>query len=175
MSALTRNPSNTNPLIPNKYQITFSRLPNMTYFCQNVNLPGLSIGEIPRNTPFIDLYSPGEKLIYDSLNFSFIVDEDLKSWLEVHDWMRALTFPEDFKEYRELSRQNRFSKKPFPQFADASLTILTSKFNTNYRVKFLDCFPVSLSSIMFNSSDSAESIITADATFRFSLFEIEKL
>lgn len=175
MTALNRNPQNTNPQSPNKYQVSFSRLPSLTYFCQNINLPGLSIGEIPRNTPFIDLYSPGEKLVYDSLNFSFIVDEDLKSWLEVHDWMRALTFPSDFKEYRELPRQKRFSNKPFPQFSDASLTILTAKFNANYRITFQDCFPVALSSIMFNSLDSADSIITADATFRFSLFEVEKI
>lgn len=168
-------PINTSLQAPNRYQVTFNRVPNTSYFCQNLNIPGVSLGEIIRNTPFVDLYSPGEKLIYDSFNITFLLDEDLKAWLDIHDWMRALTFPEDFKEYRDLPRLSKFSNKPNPQFSDATVTILTSKYNANYSVKLFDCFPVSLSSIMFNSSDSAESTITADATFRFAYFNIDKL
>lgn len=174
MTALTRNPENTNFLSPNKYQISFSRMNSMSYFCQNIVLPGLSIGEIPRNTPFIDLYSPGEKLIYDTLNFTFIVDEDMKSWIEMHDWMRAMTFPTDFSEYRNLPNLNKYANKPSPQFADATLIILNSSFNINYTIKFYDCFPISLSSILFDSTQSADSTITSDATFRFTYFDIIK-
>jgi hypothetical protein len=177
MSAINRNPSNTNSLVGNKFSINFTRLPNLNYFCQSINLPGMSIGEIPRNNPFIDLYSPGEKLTYDSLNFSFIVDEDLKSWLEIHDWMRAMTFPTDFSEYRNLPNLNKFAKAnpTFPQFSDATVNILTSSLNLNYNVRLYDCFPTSLSSIIFNSTDSPENIITADVSFRFSYFDIVKV
>lgn len=175
MAAINRNPQNTNPLIPNKFQVNFTRLPNTTYFCQSASLPGLSLGEIPRNTPFIDLYSPGEKLIYDVLNFTFVVDEDLNSWTEIHDWMRGMTFPTNFSEYRNLSKLNKFADKPQPQFSDATMTILTSSFNINYNVRFYDCFPISLSSIAFSSTDSPENLITSDVSFRFSYFDIVKV
>lgn len=175
MSAINRNPRNTNSLVANKFQVNFTRLPNMTYFCQSVSLPGLSVGEVPRNTPFIDLYSPGEKLVYDLLSFTFIVDEDLGSWREIHDWMRAMTFPVDFSEYRDLPKLNRFANKPQPQFSDATMTILTSSFNTNYNIRLYDCFPISLSSVLFSSTDSPENIITADVSFRFSYFDIVKV
>ena len=175
MSAISRNPRNTNSLVANKFQVNFTRLPNMTYFCQSVSLPGLSLGEVPRNTPFIDLYSPGEKLIYDLLSFTFIVDEDLGSWREIHDWMRAMTFPVDFSEYRNLPKLNKFANKPQPQFSDATMTILTSSFNTNYNIRLYDCFPISLSSVLFSSTDSPENIITADVSFRFSYFDIVKV
>jgi hypothetical protein len=175
MSAVNRNPRNTNSLVANKFQVNFTRLPNMTYFCQSVSLPGLSVGEIPRNTPFIDLYSPGEKLVYDLLSFTFVVDEDLGSWREIHDWMRAMTFPVDFSEYRDLPKLNRFANKPQPQFSDATMTILTSSFNTNYNIRLYDCFPISLSSVLFSSTDSPENIITADVSFRFSYFDIVKV
>ena len=174
MTVLDRNPQNTNFLSPNRYQLSFSRVKSMIYFCQNVALPGISIGEVPRNTPFVDLYSPGEKLIYDTLNFTFLVDEDLKSWLHMHDWMRALTFPTDFAEYKNLPNLNKFSSKPQPQFSDASLMVLNSNFRLNYTIKFYDCFPVSLSSILFDSTQASDSIITADATFRFAYYDIEK-
>ena len=107
MTALTRNPSNPNPLQPNKFLLTFGRVPNMQYFCQNVTVPGLSLSEAVITNPFVDIYSPGEKAIYDLLNVTFIIDEELKGWLEIHDWIRAMTFPVEFKEYRNLSKLNK--------------------------------------------------------------------
>lgn len=176
MSKPTRNPQNTNPILPNKFSVNFARMPNLTYFCQTVSLPGLSMGEAIRNTPFIDLYSPGDKLIYDLLTFTFMVDENLQSWLEIHDWIRAMAFPTDFQEYRNLPRLNRVadSREDFPQFSDATLNILTSSYNQNYKVKFADCFPISLSAVTFSSTDSPDNFITADVSFRFSYFNIEK-
>ena len=174
MSALDRNPTNPNFLHPNKFQLNFSRAPNIQYFCQAVNLPGLSLSEIPRNTPFVDIYSPGEKVQYDALNVTFLIDENLQSWFEIHDWIRALTFPTRFEEYRELGQLSPVTNQNFPQFSDAQLTILTSANNPNYKVKFIDCFPTALSSIIFSASDSPESVMTADASFRFSYFDIDR-
>lgn len=174
MSAINRTPANHNLLHPNKFQLNFSRLPNTTFFCQSVNLPGVSLGEILQSTPFIDLYRPGEKLLYDTLNVTFMVDEDLNAWKDIHDWIRALTFPTDFSEYRRLPQlQQAFAVSDTPQYSDASLTLLTSANNVNYRVKLYECFPTSLSSIIFSASDSPESVLSADATFRFSYFDIE--
>lgn len=175
MSALTRNPPNPNYLHPNKFTLNFSRLPNTQFFCQAVNLPGVSLGEVPRNNPFVDLYSPGEKILYDLLNVTFIVDEDLQTWIEIHDWIRAMTFPLEFSEYRNLSNLSDYSNPVNPQFSDASLTILSSANNPNYRIQMIDCFPTSLSSIVFTSSDSPESVISADVTFRFAFYNIVKL
>ena len=83
MTTLTRNPTNPNPLQVNKYKLTFARCPNIQYFCQAVNVPGISLSEISRQTPFVDTYVPGEKAIYDSLNITFMIDEELVSWLEI--------------------------------------------------------------------------------------------
>lgn len=175
MTAITRNPSNTNTLVTNKFQISFTRLPNLTYFCQTINLPGISLGEIARPTPFVELYHPDDKLIYETLNFSFVVDEDLRTWLEIHNWMRAMTFPEKFSEYENLPKLNKFAKKDFPQYSDATLQILTSKYNINYNIKYYDCFPTSLSGINFSSMDTPENTPTSDVTFRFSYFDIVKV
>jgi hypothetical protein len=178
MTALTRNPSNPNFLHPNKFQLNFSRVPNVQYFCQSVSVPGISTGEIPRNTPFVDVYSPGEKLIYDVMNVTFYVDEELKAWLEIHDWLRAMTFPVQFEEYQNLNNLNNFTRyqqSEKPQFAEGSLTLLSSSNKPYYRFKFVDLFPVSLSSFVVATADTPDTIITADATFRFAYYNIEKL
>lgn len=178
MTALNRNPNNPSFLQPNKFQLTFARTPGVTYFCQSLGIPGLSLSEVPVNNPFLDVYSPGEKAIYDLLSVTFIIDEDLKSWLEIHDWLRGMTFPTDFQEYRDLNRLNKFmTSKPDskPQFSDASVVLLTSANNPNYRFNFHDVFPTSLSTFIMNTQDGPDTIITADASFRYSYYDVEKL
>lgn len=171
-SPLSRNPINTSLLQSTKFQLNFSRLPNFTYFCQVANLPGLSLNEIPRSTPFVDIYAPGEKVIYDTLNVTFLIDENCNTWFEIHDWIRGLTFPTNFGEYQALVSQ----KVPFGGvYSDCIMTINTNANISNFRIKFIDCFPTTLSSIIFSAQDSAEQSMTADATFRFSYFNIERL
>ena len=160
--------------------MNFDRLPGMTYFCQSANFPGIALTEIVRPTPFVDLYMPGEKAIYDTFNITFLVDEDLRSWTEIHDWIRGMTFPTEFEEYVNLQRQstNSWQKGNFTkaaQYSDASLTFYTNKNNPNFRLKFIDIFPTSVSTIIVNTGDTAENIITADATFRFSYYDYERI
>jgi len=169
-------PNNPNFLQPNKFQLNFSRMPNLQYFCQSVSVPGLSMSEAPYANPFVDLYVPGDKLIYDLLNITFYIDENLQSWKEIHDWLRAMTFPEAFSEYNGLQFLNRFTRSlntSKPQYSDAILTLLTSSNNPNIRLKYYDLFPVSLSTFIMSATDTPDNIITADATFRYSYFDIE--
>ena len=178
MTAITRNPTNPNPLIGSRFILSFGRVPNVQYFCQSVSVPGISMSEVPQNTPFVDLYRPGEKAIYDLLNVTFIVDEQLKAWLEIHDWIRAMTFPTDFKEYQNLSLLSkqagiRQELGIGAQYSDATVTILSSANNPTHRFKFYEVFPTTLSTFVMSASDTPDSIITADATFRYSYYDVD--
>jgi len=178
MTILTRNPTNPNFLHPNKFQLNFSRTPNVQYFCQSVNVPGISQAEVPPVNPFVDLYVPGEKAIYDLLNVTFIVDEQLKAWLEIHDWIRAMTFPTSFKDYQGLSLLSKQSgiRQELgigPQYSDATITVLSSANNPTHRFKFYEVFPTTLSTFVMSASDTPDSIITADATFRYSYYDVD--
>ena len=179
MTALTRNPSNPNPLHPNKFQLNFSRAPNTQYFCQTLTIPGISLSEVPQQTPFVDLYVPGEKAIYDLLNITFVIDEGLQTWIEIHDWIRAMTFPYDFAEYKNLPNLFRkytgFKKETFPQYSDCTVTLLSSANIPQYQFVLHDCFPTSLSSFVVSSTDSPDNIITADASFRYTYYDIVKV
>ena len=176
MTAITRNPTNPNMLHPNKFTLNFARLPNVQYFCQGVSVPGISLSEVVQTNPFVDLYSPGEKAIYDLMNVTFYVDEEFTAWKEVHDWIRAMTFPVEFEEYRKLGRLSKNISNPkTPQFSDATLTLHSSSNKPLYRFKLKDCFPTTLSTFVVSATDSPDTIITADATFRFAYFDIEKL
>lgn len=168
-------PKNTNLLVPNRFLLSFIRLPNMQFFCQTVNIPGLSLSPAQRSTPFVDIPIPGDKLIYDALSVTFLVDEDLASWREIHDWMRGMTFPTKFEEYQDLSKLSQFAGKPTPQYSDATLVILDSNQRGNYRLTFKDTFPTMLAPFSLSTTLGPDSILTADATFSFAYFNVEKI
>jgi hypothetical protein len=166
MTVLTRTPQNTNLLQPTKFLLTFSRLPNVQYFCQSVNLPGVSVGQSILNFPSVDVYTPGNKITYNNLNVSFTVDEELKTWKEMYNWFRSFASPDGTEERNRLSalqNQGKISQKPW--YSDATLTILSSLNNPILRVEFVNIFPVSLSDLQFDTKMSADDIITADAMF----------
>ena len=178
MTVLNRNPSNPNMLQPNKFTLNLSRAPSLQYFCQTVTLPGISTSEIPVANPFVELYAPGEKAIYDTMNVTFLVDQEMTAWLEVHDWLRGMTFPTSYEEYVNLGQQNRFSTaaaSKTPQYTDGSVTLLSSSNKPYLKFTFYDMFPISVGGFMMSATDTPETIITSDVTFRFTYFNLERL
>jgi hypothetical protein len=172
---LDRIPETVNPLYPNKFRLDFARLPEISYFCQMVTIPGISIGESLQPTPFVDLYLAGDKMVYDYLTVTFMVDENLLGWNSLYLWLRGLTFPTDFAEYRTLNKLNKFNaaqatKKP--QYSDGTLTILKASNVSNLMFKFYDCFPTSLGAIPLSTMDSPDNIVTCDVTIRYSYFDL---
>lgn len=176
MTALNRNPPNTNYLQSTKFQIIFPRISSVTYFCRSVNVPGLSSTPVVQTTPFVDLYKPGDKTLYETLDIEFIVDEELWSWQVIHDWIRKYSFPCSFEEYKTLDRESIVSMKSVsPQYSDAYLSTLTGLNNFKVNLKFVDVFPISLSGINMSSTQSADDIITAKATFKYQLYNFERI
>lgn len=175
MSALTRNPSNTNQLQASKFQVVFPRVSTVTYFCQEVNIPGLGTQPAIHPTPFSDFPIPGDKIQFGSFDMEFIVDEEMWSWQIIHDWIRGYTFPCSFEEYRTMNRESIVSlHAEKPQYSDASLSILSALNNPRVKVKFMNLFPISLSPIKFSTMQSADLVITATASFKYHLFNIER-
>lgn len=160
MSGLVKKPRNTGLLQPTKYLLNFPEISDSVYFCQNVNLPGVNNVALPHVTPNLDLYVAGTKMQYNEFRMEFLVNEDLSSWLIIHDWIRAIT-----TDMRDRTKTN----------GQAILTILSNLNNPKFRVKFMNIFPLSLSDITFDSTQSAENHIVASATFKFDYFDIERL
>jgi len=162
MTVLNRNPVNTNPLQPTKFLLTFSRIPDVQYFCQTVNVPGVVLGEVVRETPFLDMYSPGTKLKYEPFDIDFIIDEELASWKNLYNWFISIADPDGFEKRDgsvELQQQKHLS--------DAVLTILSALNNPIMRIQFRNIFPLSMSDLEFNTQLSADTIMTCKSSFRY--------
>ena len=57
-------------------------------------------------------------------------------------------------------------------YSDGTLQILTSSDNIQYNVKFRDMFPISLSDINFDATDTDIQYFTANVTFKYSIYDI---
>ena len=172
MTALTRTPGNTNPLQSSKFILAFERLPTGQYFCQEANLPGVSLGSATFPTPLRDVPIAGNKLSYNEFDVTFIVDEQLQSWNELYKWLLAIGSPKSMDERNRLNRlQNEYTTGD-SYYSDATLTIMSALNNPLLRVNYHRMFPLSISDIKFDTQLSADTIVTATATFQYEYFEI---
>jgi hypothetical protein len=176
MSQLTNTPQNTAYLQPTKYLLTFDRIGSVKYFCQTINIPGMSLPEIKVNTPFLDINSPGTKLNFNTLTINWIVDESLDSWKQIYNWFFSIASPNGYTQRTRLSQQQNNNNylnpnHPINPFSDGILTVLSALNNPLIRIQFYNLFPTTLSDIDFDVKQSAEDVITGSATFAYDYFE----
>ena len=176
MTKLTQTqPVNLNQLNIVSFEVNFSRLPNVEYFCQRVNIPAVILGEAFQPMPFMNLPVEGDTLSFESMNLSFILDEDMQNYMEIYSWLTALGFPRDYEQFKTLKPASEASEYA-SMFSDMDIMLQTNKSNPNYKITFNDVFPTSLSSVQFDTSVSALEPIVVDATFNFKgMFNINKL
>lgn len=161
--AVITKPKNTNLLQPTKYSVSFPEISDTIYFCQKINLPGVSLSDMPQVTPNLDLFVPSTKLMYNTLDLEFLVNENLSSWIVIHNWIRNITtngVTSNLLTYKNNSK------------AQAILTVYSNQNNPRIRVNFSDVFPLTLGDIEFDTTLSAEEHLVARATFRFNYFDI---
>jgi len=174
-SAFSNQLQNRNYLSPVGFKFTLAKEPKVSFFCTSSKIPEISLQTETQNTYLKDIDVPGDKLTYADLYLKFLVDEDLVNYMAIHNWLTGLGFPESAQDYRDLlTNQSDLTQPLDPKkaFSDGSLYILDSNYNTNAIVKFKDLFPVSLTSLNFDSTQTDVQYFTAEATFKYTVYDI---
>lgn len=159
-----RYPQRMNPLLPTYYQFSIARMPTVTYFCQSASLPTITMSDIQVATPFVYAKFPS-KLDFDDLTIGFVVDEEMKNWLEIYNWMRSCTNTEGFTEF----------KSPSTHLSQATLFVLNSTKHPKISVQFEGLYPKTLSSIDFSSTVLDPEPFIANCTFGYRNYNITVL
>lgn len=166
---IINQPTNVNYLAQTKFTFVLNRAPNVMFFCQKATVPSLSLTVAKQATPFQPVIRPGHKIEYDTYPVTFKVDEDLKNYMEIFNWMNDLGFPEDFSGYQDITKSGQ------ALVSDSTLLIETGKNNPNIRVNFRDMFPVSLSELDFAITDDDIVYQDVTVTFAYQRFTINTL
>ena len=154
MASLTEQPKNINPLADVQFKFDVAALPNTSFFIQTVNLPGVTLEAATIATPQLQNFSRHTGIItYEALDVTFMIDEYLKNWQEIYEWMIG-----------DVSK-----------YTTAVLTIVSSSMNPTLEIHFKDIFPTSLSAIPFDSTTTDPVYQVATISFNYTEYIIKNL
>ena len=157
-----KQPSNRNFLNPIGYLLKLDIFEGTDFFCQSANIPDISmpVTEVPTRFRSLPVVSGGG-VSFGDFNLRFIVDEDLKNYNSIHQWIR------------NNGRSDKDTNTPdLPEYSNAQLHIVTSAYNPAFIVDFRNIFPVSLSGMQFDATITDVEYITAEVTFKHQQFFI---
>ena len=178
-SAFSNQIQNRNFLSPTGFKFTLNRAPKVTFFANSANIPGITLGIANQASYLKDIPTPGDKIEFDDFTIRFLVDENLENYMEVYNWIRGLGYPESLQEIYDFQKSNPSMNQPDKSqmnlYSDGTLQILTSKENPNFKVKFSDLWPYALSTLQFDSTDTDIQYLTAEATFKYTIYNITDL
>ena len=177
--ALNNQIQNRNYLAPTGFQFNVSRAPKVTYFGNQVNIPSLTLGIANQPSYLKDIPRPGEKIDFEDLTLTFLVDEDLSNYLEIQNWIRGIGFPEsldqiyDFQQDDTLTVMNKSLKNQgINLYSDGSLLILNNVNLPKFKVTFDGMFPYYLSTLTFDATQSDLEYFTAQVSFKYNIYNI---
>ena len=162
--------ANKNYLQPTGFKVIIDKenYPNLEFFAQSVDHPDVSV--TAPNVPYSRIGSislPGDTVDFSQLNIQFILDEDLKSYLELYNWFEDMVN----KDFAEPGVRSRRSTSEVPTQADISVSILTSHNNQSKRIMYKGCSPTALSGLQLTSIASSVEYLTFNVSFVFNGFE----
>jgi len=191
-SPLNRQPDLLDYSSPTQFRFVIHQLPKVEFFTTAANIPDLSLGEMVIPTPYKSMPILGDQITFGNLSTSFIVDEELQNYRQIHNWLIGIGFPKSKQQYIDFRRSGSntpqagdggntdIGKVGTPTadrhfFSDATLTILSNKNNPLMEVRFSDLFPVSLSGLDYNQNVTDVEYLTATIDFRYKLYEMVAL
>ena len=88
MTALTDQPKNMNFLTDVQFRFDISKLPNVTFFIQQVTIPGITLQTQTVGVPMRQGFGRHTGVVeFSPMTIMFLVDEYLKNWQEIFDWV----------------------------------------------------------------------------------------
>ena len=170
-----------------QWRLAFNRLPKTTWFCTAANIPGITLGEAQYATPMSDVILSGDKLTFETLNITFIVDEELQNYRELWDWIVGMGSPINHSQWETTLAKGDGAVRTFgtsdadPRtkstyeesnlYSDATLIVYSSKNQPKVNVQFKNMFPTSLSSLEYSQESTDVEYFKATATFRYLYYE----
>tara|TARA_B000000565_G_scaffold252968_1_gene228877 strand:- start:8639 stop:9217 length:579 start_codon:yes stop_codon:yes gene_type:complete len=177
---------------PTQFRMAINQLPKVEFFITACNLPGINLGEAVFPTPLKQIPIQGDELTFENLSVSFLVDENLQNYKELHDWLIGIGFPQSRQQFKNFRSQT--ANRPgatrgnsqdigdvqpatpiSPMFSDGTLTILSNKNNPVVEVRFEELSPVALGALSFDQEATDVQYLKATADFNYKYYEIVPL
>ena len=154
------------------FKFNLAKYPKVDFFSNSARIPELNLAIATQPSYLKDIDLPGEKLTYGDFTLRFLIDEDMENYMSIYNWLTGLGFPESTKEFGELTTDKDGRREMREQYCDGTLRILNSNLREIAKVKFKDLFPVSLTSLDFDATNTDIQYLTAEASFKYTIYEL---
>jgi hypothetical protein len=123
---------------------------------QTAMLPGVELDAPIASAPRQNWQTTGSRITYEPLILTFIVDEDMRNWLEIYRWMQQIIRTDD-----EAGNKS-----------DGSLFILNGQMNKKLVARFSGLFPMNMTELNFGTNDSDNVTTVGTITFNYAYYDI---
>lgn len=160
---------------PQNFYMVFDKLPQISFNCQDLQIPSASVGEAPLanrlnpNQTFI----PGQSFVYSPLDVNFLIEKDFRNYRSVLKWMKAIAEPETAEQFKEWSTENaRASSREFGSLMSNCSVFGTDSANEILAEwRFIDAFPINLDGPRFDATPQDVEYLVSGLTLRYKYFE----
>ena len=192
-SLASKQPVNLDFADPTKFRFQCVKIPKVEFNTIQANVPGITLTELLQPTRLQQLKIPGNDLTFEDLSITFTVDENLETYKQIHDWMAGLAQVDSDEKYRALiadggdrmplSTQTRSTDAGRPTnatndgaiFADAKLTVMTSRNINIMEINYQDIYPKSLSALEYNQNLTDIEYLAATCVFGYKIHTYKTL
>ena len=165
------------------FHFSVVRAPLIAFYGTQVNIPSMDLDVETQPNYLNDIPRAGDKIQFGDLTFEFLVDEDLKNYMEIQNWMRGLGFPESLDQiykWQEKTEEydypnNYIDENILNLYSDGTLTIYNSANVPHFKVVFQNMFPYSLSTLQFDSQLTEEVYLKAQVSFKYTIYNIRDI
>ncbi len=164
--------TNKNYLSPIGFVFNLDKARKVSFLCQRASIPDITLGVVELPTRGMVPIPVEGNIQYGNLEVEFLVDEDLRNYMELHNWIRALGTPQSMAERTAWNTKYQGLPSEDARVSDATLQVLNNNNIVNFDVVFKNLFPTGLSTIQFDVTQSDNEFFTATATFDYMLYEI---
>ena len=171
-SAFGKQIANRNFLSGVGFKFNLTKFPKVDFFSNSARIPELNL-ELTQQASYLkNIDVPGERLGFGDFTLRFLVDENMENYISIYTWLRGLRFPESTKQIRDITTEVDGQRDPKEAFCDGTLRILNSNYREVAKVQFNDLFPISLTSLDFDATNTDVQFFTAEATFKYTLYKL---
>ena len=171
-SAFGKQIQNRNFLSGIGFKFNLTKFPKVDFFSNSARIPELNLELTTQASYLKNIDVPGERLSYGDFTLRFLVDENMENYQSIYDWLTGLGFPETTKEFAEIIKDKDGQRDPKVAFCDGTLSIQNSNYREVAKVKFNELFPISLTSLEFDATNTDVQFFTAEATFKYTIYDL---
>ena len=140
----------------------FPKQRELTFFNVETSIPGFTVGTIESGFQSMRGKIPGDSLTYNDLAVTILLDEELKSYMEVYE---ALTLAHDPIDNVLRSQEPMF---------DGILFITTNKNNVSFKITFFNMWIETVSDIQFMTTSTDDNNLSFTIGTKYDYYVIEK-